>query len=58
MTIPASVYAIDRNNLRAAVAYYEAQGAITASELATLLQLQDDPAELLEISQNWTITEG
>lgn len=57
-TAPASVFDIDRNDIAAAVAYYEATGSVTGSELATLLQLQDDPRELLAIAENWNITEG
>lgn len=56
--IPGSVFDIDRNDVASAVAYYEAVGSITGSEFATLLQLQDDPSELLETSKHWTITEG
>lgn len=58
MSEPTSVYQIPRNDIPAAVALYEARGSLTGSELAVLLQLQDDPGELLELCTNWNITEG
>lgn len=44
------VYAVPRNDVGAALAYHRARGiSITADEVAVLLQLQDDPAELLAL---------
>lgn len=53
----ATLYDIPRNDLDAAVEFYEKHKPITASELEALTMLQDDPAELLELARRWRITD-
>lgn len=50
------VYAVPRNDLAAAVAFYRERGqSITNDEMHSLIMLQDDPTELLAIAMHWTI---
>lgn len=53
-----SAFAVPRNDIPAAVAFYERRGSITSDEGRTLLQLQDDPAELLNLMATWTVVEA
>lgn len=51
------VYAVPRNDLAAATAFYRARGrSITNDEMHVLIGLQDDPAELLAIAKRWKIS--
>lgn len=51
-----SVHSVPRNDLAAAREFYERQGSITGDDMRTLVQLQDDPSEILAIAATWTVT--
>lgn len=48
---------IARNDLGAARRFYEARGRLSSTEMATLLQLQDDPAKLVEMARDWVLAD-
>ena len=54
----ASVFSVPRNDVAAALAFYERRGSITGHEARVLLQLQDDPAELLNLMATWEVVDS
>lgn len=50
---------IERNDLKAAAAYYKERGTISGEEWMILWRLQDSPAELEELARrrNWKIVQ-
>lgn len=51
----AKIENLPRNDVRACIKFYEAQGYITPDQGQVMVSLQDDPTELRRVSKRWVV---